>query len=57
MLEKIENLIDDKKYTLIRELLIEMNEHDIASILEELPNKEAVKIFRLLPKDIAAEVF
>ena len=57
MLEKIQELIDDKKYQKIRELLIEMNEHDIAEILEELPKKEVVKLFRLLPKDIAADVF
>ena len=57
MLEKIQELIDDKKYQKIREMLIEMNEHDIAEILEELPKKEVVKLFRLLPKDIAADVF
>ena len=57
MLEKIEELIDEKKYSKIRELLVEMNEHDIALILEELPSKEVIKLFRLLPKDIAADVF
>ena len=34
MLDKIEELIDEKKYQEIRELLIKMNEHDIAEILE-----------------------
>ena len=34
-----------------------MNEYDISEILEELPPKELVKIFRLLNKDIAADVF
>ena len=57
MLEKIQELIEEKKYQKIREMLIEMNEHDIAEILEELPKKEVVKLFRLLPKDIAADVF
>ena len=57
MLELIEELIDEKKYSKIRELLVEMNEHDIALILEELPSKEVIKLFRLLPKDIAADVF
>ena len=57
MLDKIEELIDEKKYQEIRELLIKMNEHDIAEILEELPQNEVTKLFRLLPKDIAADVF
>ncbi len=57
MLEKIENLIDEKKYQKIKELLIEMNEHDIADVLESLSKKEAIKIFRLLKKEVAADVF
>ncbi len=57
MLEKIQTLVEDKKYSAIKELLTKMNEHDIAEVLEELPQKEVVKIFRLLPKDMAADVF
>ena len=57
MLERIENLIADKRYADIKRMLTDMNEHDIAEILEELPHKEIIKLFRLLPKDIAAEVF
>ncbi len=57
MLEKIEDLIEEKKYSKIKELLIEMNEHDIADILENLSKKEAIKIFRLLKKEVAAVVF
>ncbi len=57
MLEKFEDLIEEKKYSKIKELLVDMNEYDIAEILEELPQKELIKVFRLLPKDIAADVF
>ena len=57
MLENIEKLIEEKKYSDIKKQLIKMNEHDIAEILEELDDKEKVKLFRLLPKDLAAEVF
>ena len=57
MLEKIEGLINEKKYSKIKEILITMNEYDISEILEELPQKELIKVFRLLPKDIAADVF
>lgn len=57
MLDRIENLIEEKKYVKIKSLLIEMNEFDIAQILEELPKNETIKLFRLLPKDLAADVF
>ena len=57
MFERITKLIEEKKYTQIKELLINMNEFDIAEILNDLPSKEIVKIFRLLPKDIGADVF
>ncbi len=57
MLENIEKLIDEKKYSQIKKVLNDMNEYDISEILEELPQKELVKIFRLLNKDIAADVF
>ncbi len=57
MLDRIEELIEDKRYADIKRLLIDMNEHDIAEVFEELPKKETVKLFRLLPKDIAANVF
>lgn len=57
MFERIMKLIDEKKYSKIKELLINMNEFDIAEILDDLPPKQIVKIFRLLPKDIGADVF
>lgn len=57
MVENINQLIEEKKYSKIKELLSKMNEHDIAEVLEELPKKEVVKLFRLLPKDMAADVF
>ena len=39
MLERIESLIEDKRYADIKRMLIDMNEHDIAEVLEELPHK------------------
>ena len=57
MFERIMKLIDEKKYSKIKELLINMNEFDVAEILDDLPPKQIVKIFRLLPKDIGADVF
>ena len=47
MLEKIQELVENKKYSQVKELLIKMNEHDIAEIMEELPPKERIRVFRL----------
>ena len=57
MFERIMKLIEEKKYSKIKELLVNVNEFDIAEILDDLPPKQIVKIFRLLPKDIGADVF
>ena len=57
MLKNIENLIEEKKYAEIKQILNEMNDYDIAEIFEDLPTTEQLKIFRLLQKDIAADVF
>lgn len=57
MKQNIEKLIKDKKYSKIKEMLNKMNEYDIANIFEDIPHNEMVKLFRLLNKDIAADVF
>ena len=57
MQEEIFELIEGKKYARLRELLSDMNPADIAQILEEIPKKELPVIFRILPKELAAEVF
>ena len=55
--EKIEQLIEEKKYHDLRKILIDLNEADVASIMEEAPKEERLRIFRLLKKDMAGEVF
>ncbi len=56
-LREILELLESKQYTVLRQRLSEMNEADIAAILEELEKKDMLKIFRILPKDMAADVF
>ncbi|MBO4890936.1 MAG: magnesium transporter [Lachnospiraceae bacterium] len=56
-MEEILKLVEEKQYTRVRQELVEWNEADIASVLEELPHEEQIKIFRILPKAIAADVF
>lgn len=54
LLEKIEN----KDYKSIKETLLDMHVQDIADLLEEIEShSDIVKVFRLLPKDMGAEVF
>lgn len=57
MLQNLEELLETKQYIKLREELLEMNAADIASLLEELPTEELTKIFRILPKSIAADTF
>lgn len=55
---KIKELLNQKKYHEIRELLEDHNEADIADIFETIDNRDdIVRIFRLLSKDSAADVF
>ncbi|MBP9996764.1 MAG: magnesium transporter [Lachnospiraceae bacterium] len=55
--EDIRELLETKQYTRLRQKLSEKNEADVASALEELEETEQLKVFRILPKDMAADVF
>lgn len=57
MNESILELIEGKKYTLLRKILSEANPTDAAEILEEIPENEQPVIFRIMPKELAAEIF
>ncbi len=54
---KIIELLSERKFNKVRALLNEMNEVDIAEIIDETTPEQAVLIFRLLPKELAAEAF
>ncbi|MCL1905751.1 MAG: magnesium transporter, partial [Clostridiales bacterium] len=41
----------------LRELLTQMNTADIAGIFDNAGQEEAVRLFRLLPKNMAADIF
>lgn len=57
MRERIEELIDNKKYKELKIELDRLNESDIAEFIEDINPKELAKVFRLINKDVAAEVF
>ena len=48
---------ESKQYAKIRALLTDLEPFDIAGILEELEPESLVLVFRLLPKELAAEAF
>lgn len=56
-LNELKELIETKQYTSLRQELAEMNDADIASFLESLEEEQLLKIFRILPKSLAADVF
>ena len=57
LLEKIEDLVERKRYAELRGLLLPLEAADIADIFEDLQEHEIPLVFRLLPKEQAAEVF
>lgn len=56
-MEELLELVETKQYTILRQELSEMNEADIASFLQTLEEEDMLKIFRILPKTLAADVF
>ncbi len=54
---EIREYLETKQYTKLRQLLSELNDADIAAYLEELDEQDLLKCFRILPKDLAADVF
>ena len=56
-MKQLTDLADKKQFKKLKELLCDMNEVDIAEVLAELSAEKALVTFRLLPKDLATEVF
>ena len=58
LLEKaILTMVEDKKYSTLRDILVTMNPADVAGIFNSLDDKRIPLMFRLLPKELAAETF
>ena len=55
--ETIQERRQTQQYTRLRQLLVDLNDADIAACMEELPEQSMVKAFRILPKDLAADIF
>ncbi len=50
-------MLESKKYATLRDMLITMNPSDVAGIFNDLEEKQVPLMFRLLPKELAAETF
>lgn len=50
-------LIDSRQIKRFRNTIEDMNEHDIAEFISDLPRRKIAMVFRLLPKSISADVF
>lgn len=57
LIEQLTELIEKGEISAMREMLTEMNVVDTAQIIEELEPKHRLHAFRILPKDVSAEVF
>lgn len=55
-MEKLNALAAERKFKDAKELMLEYNSADIAAFLEEAGDSMVI-LFRLLPRDVAAEVF
>ncbi len=55
--QEILELIEQKKFGAVKQIIITMNGVDLAMLFEELPPEMQLKIFRLLPKELAADTF
>lgn len=55
--EEIISLIREKKFHNAREKILELNPVHISDIIECLDISEAILVFRMLPKDMAVDVF
>ena len=57
MHEEAQELLKNKKFSALRRLLSDLSPIDVAKLIEEFEVEDLIVLFRLLPKDLAAETF
>ena len=55
--EALLQLVNERQFRTLRQELSEMNEVDVAAFIEELDPEKTVVVFRMLPKELASDVF
>ena len=56
-MDQVEELVEGKRWAQLRDMLLLLEPADIALILDKLPEDRLPLLYRLLPKETAAEVF
>ena len=56
-LDSFRNLLKNKQYAGLRGKAQDMNNADLAVIMEHMEDEDMLKMFRLFPKELAADVF
>ena len=52
-----EQLLKERNFKQLRQMVTAMNAVDIARLLDDVSSEDSAAAFRLLPKNLAAEVF
>lgn len=55
--EELMELVESRQLRKLKNMLVELNEMDIAAFIEALDSEKMVVVFRMLPKELASEVF
>lgn len=56
-IDEVKNLITERKYTRLKEMLADVNPADMVEIFDAVDKKYTLLLFRVLPKELAAETF
>ena len=58
ILEQVETLLSERRFSMLRSLVLDMEPADIGALMEDMDKEEQrLLFFRLLPKELAAEAF
>ena len=55
--DEILKLLEERKFSVLKPLLSSMNETDLAAIFESAEEEDLPVLYRILPKDLAAQMF
>jgi len=55
--KQVISLMEEKKYKALKDIFYSMRPVDIAELFTNIPEKNSLLLFRLLPKDLAADAF
>lgn len=54
---RVPEYICERRYSELKEILIDMNPADIGDLMEKLPRESLPLVYRILPKELATDVF